>query len=640
MKIRKYLFLILFCIGILFLFNTDVFAGSLELRNLRYDVLLNEDGTANVTETWRIDIENTNTLFKTFEIDSSKYSGITNVSVVEITSTSNKSFKRIYTEKYHVDKDAFYALTNSKGQFEIAWGVDESSAIRTFKINYTIIDAVKNYNDCSEFYWQFISTDSAIPARNVTGTVTLPNSVTNLDDFRVWAHGPLNGNISRVSNSQATFEVSNLSSYTMLEVRVVTPTYVFANNLNTSSQSKSSYILSQEQKWADEANAQREYNEKIQKLTNTIIISIFVISNIVGIFIAIILIKKYKKYKLTLQETPNIVPTNPSKYYRDLPNEDLTPAQAGFLYYFKNSSVAVHIPKVISATILDLCLKKYLEFEITGNGKNDIKIKLNSNMDKNLLQKDELIILDLLEKIAKNNEFTMKDFEKYSNRNSTKMQSLFNSIEPVAKKIQTEKRNYDNNFYKLYNSWMGKFAGFVFLTILSPIFMILAFIPSILCAVYAYKIGNRYNTLTQKGTDEKEALNGLKNYMQDFSMMNQKEIPELILWEKYLIYATVFGIADKVLKQLKISYPQLSDYNYMHSHGYTYLYWMAHSNINTGFMNTINTSVNNSYNSVNYSSGGGSGGGFSGGGGFGGGGGRNGWKIIRSSCLIIYFMIL
>ena len=113
--------------------------------------------------------------------------------------------------------------------------------------------------------------------------------------------------------------------------------------------------------------------------------------------------------------------------------------------------------------------------------------------------------------------------------------------------------------------------------------------------------------------------------MTDFSTMDKKEIPELILWEKYLIYATAFGISDKVLKDLKVVYPQIMDSTFMTSNDYMYLYLLTHTNTSNNFVHSINHSVATSF---NYSSGSGGGGGFSGGGGFGGGGGRNGRKII------------
>ena len=149
-------------------------------------------------------------------------------------------------------------------------------------------------------------------------------------------------------------------------------------------------------------------------------------------------------------------------------------------------------------------------------------------------------------------------------------------------------------------------------------------ISSVIC-LYALSIRPR---LLTDGERSLLTWKGLEKFMLEFSRMKEYSTMELALWEEYLVYATAFGIADKVLKQLKVVYPQITDANYMNSNGYTYLYLMYHSNISNNFINSINTSVTSAYSSVNYSSGSGSGGGFSGGGGFGGGGGRNGRTLI------------
>lgn len=104
---------------------------------------------------------------------------------------------------------------------------------------------------------------------------------------------------------------------------------------------------------------------------------------------------------------------------------------------------------------------------------------------------------------------------------------------------------------------------------------------------------------------------GLKKYMEDFSMLDRREVPELVIWEKYLVFATVFGVADKVIKQLKIVYPNLDEM----TNGigtFTYMNLMLHTDFNSSFTRAINSSISSAY-----SSGSGSGGGFSGGGGFG-----------------------
>ena len=86
-------------------------------------------------------------------------------------------------------------------------------------------------------------------------------------------------------------------------------------------------------------------------------------------------------------------------------------------------------------------------------------------------------------------------------------------------------------------------------------------------------------------------------------------MPELVLWEKYLVFATAFGISEKVLKQLKVVYPEITDANTV-MYNYSYIH----------IMNSVNIGdcINNSVYSAISSSGSGAGGGFSGG----GGGGR------------------
>ena len=80
MKIKKFIFLIILLISIILIYPKEVLADQ-ELNELDFEAQINEDGSMDVTETWNIYISETNTLFKTFEKDKSKYSGITNVMV-------------------------------------------------------------------------------------------------------------------------------------------------------------------------------------------------------------------------------------------------------------------------------------------------------------------------------------------------------------------------------------------------------------------------------------------------------------------------------------------------------------------------------------------------------------------------------
>lgn len=56
--------------------------------------------------------------------------------------------------------------------------------------------------------------------------------------------------------------------------------------------------------------------------------------------------------------------------------------------------------------------------------------------------------------------------------------------------------------------------------------------------------------LTKNGVEEYKKLLGLKNFILDFSLLKEREIKDVILWEDYLVYATAFGISDKVTKNI------------------------------------------------------------------------------------------
>lgn len=51
--------------------------------------------------------------------------------------------------------------------------------------------------------------------------------------------------------------------------------------------------------------------------------------------------------------------------------------------------------------------------------------------------------------------------------------------------------------------------------------------------------------------EEDTCIMGLEAYLKDFTIMPERDIPEVGLWGEYLAYATVFGIADKVMSSMR-----------------------------------------------------------------------------------------
>ena len=120
--------------------------------------------------------------------------------------------------------------------------------------------------------------------------------------------------------------------------------------------------------------------------------------------------------------------------------------------------------------------------------------------------------------------------------------------------------------------------------------------------------------------EESEHLYGLKKFLIEFSNINTKETLEVHIWDEYLMFAYLFGIADKVAKQIKNLYPELLEQNNMDFETILII-----NNISTSTVRAASAarSAAESYHSGGggFSSGGGGGGSF-GGGGFSGGGSR------------------
>ena len=113
---KKILYFTAMCLTFIFamfVFQSTSFAGTQKLLDVNYDVQLNADGTAEVTEDWNVKISDTNTLFKTFELDSSKYGEIIDVSVAEISNLGEKiDFIDTGAYAYHVQKRWLLRIRN------------------------------------------------------------------------------------------------------------------------------------------------------------------------------------------------------------------------------------------------------------------------------------------------------------------------------------------------------------------------------------------------------------------------------------------------------------------------------------------------------------------------------------------------
>ena len=633
MKIKKYLFEIIFSVFVIFILTSlhNKSFASLYLNNLDFDVKVNSDASIDVTEIWNIDIEETNTLFKTFKTDKTKYSSISNVTVTDITTTNEIAFSQINQLMYHVTKNCYYGMINKDGNFEIAWGVglDNSKATRKYMVQYKVEDAIAKYNDYSELYWQFVGNDFEIDSSKVTGKIRLPQKASNKDEIKVWGHTEdLNGEIYATTEDTIEFEINNYRSGRFIEIRSLFPTNMIYSSNRTYNKTILDSVIAEETKWAEEANTKRLKMQRKQKYASIGVSVLYCLLSLINL----------KNTKKSFEKAKTIIPYKKTinvEYFREIPRSNSTPAQAVMILKKSLNMLAPNeIGPIFSATLLDLNLKKCIEFEVSPTDKKDIKIKILKRYKEDL-ETSEKLILDFINNLAKEqDEITVKELRKYMKKEPTKISELKENIEESSANEIKNMKLYDEERAKEKLKYELKPVAFIIFSVMLVIMtsipmannamiynksalkyiilgVVLVALTAIINLIAVGKVAKKLQPFTDEGINESEQWKGLKKFMENFSMLDKREIPELALWEHYLVYATAFGIADKVIKQLKIVYKDLYDNMDMNNYGYMYL--MMHTDFSSNFSHAISSSY-----SSTLSSGSGSGGGFSGG----GGGGR------------------
>ena len=232
-KLKKTIIFLFFMVIMLLITANPVDASSsdLFLNHLDFTAQINADGSMEVTEKWNIKINETNTLYKTFKRDKSKYSNITNVVVTDITNGKSTKLNESSQWMYHLPKGSYFGGINDDNEFEIAWGVglDNSSATRSYAISYTIEDAIAKYSDYAELYWQFVGEDFEINAEEITGTILLPSNANSTEDIKVWGHTEdLNGEIYATDTNKIEFNINNFRAGRYVEIRTLFPTQMIA----------------------------------------------------------------------------------------------------------------------------------------------------------------------------------------------------------------------------------------------------------------------------------------------------------------------------------------------------------------------------------------------------------------------------
>ena len=557
---------------------------------------------------------------------------ITDVKVYDVIKSTNNfeiinKPNREFTEVSFATKGDYGVYTSE----EVNGGVNlliylPSSYNRLSLVTYTVKDVVVIHNDVAEIAWDFISELYQEDIKDLKVVVNLPR---DSEELRVFSHGPLNGENRIINKHSVEMTYDYLYQGNAVDMRVVFDKDIVSGGTKFSNIDGLDNILAVEKERADKANEMREEARREENKINMIKNIIKVSFGLWFVGLIIILYRIYNKYDKEYKANFD------GKYFRDFP-ATYGPEVVSYLMYKNINNNA------FSASILELIRKKALILqEVSVKKKKLIGEKtekdytLTKNLDKSIepiTDTEQLILNLIIDEIGNKQSVNLSEIRDYS-KSYSNARSFMDSYNTWVN--QATANAISENFYE--DTLKAKILGSLYsliVPIVSFITLIMSLnlgifyifnIISIIAIIYFIKITKR----TPKGNEDYAKWNGLKNFLLDFSNFDEKELPEIKLWEKYLVYATVFGIADKVQDAMKVKIQNISDYD---NTSFTFLYFN-----NWYFYHTLNTSINDSFSSArstitnheiasstNSSSGGFGGGSSFGGGGFGGGGSSGG----------------
>ncbi|MFZ7134205.1 MAG: DUF2207 family protein [Eubacteriales bacterium] len=579
------------------------------LQDLHYEVTILKDGNAMVDE------------YRTYKFLKGFFSRgylevegeVDNVTVFE----NEKAYQKM--DAFDTGRpEGYFAVEPSGRKTRIEWyyrsGENET---KIFKIQYRVHGAATLYNDCVDYFQKYVSSDNVYKIKNLSVLVHLPQGATQ-DNTKIWAHGPVGGNVDFQGETDVMLTMKGVPPGNYIEARFLMPAEVIKSGGDKVSMDRYNELYEMENQAAEESDEKATFNGFISVITMMISVLIMLLP--------MISIIRYRRKLKRLK--PEVEP----KYYRDLPS-NIYPAELDYL--MNHYTGKINSSQQISATVLDMINKGLIQGEVKedrsvfGKKKDTIFITSTKKWD-GVAPHEKLLLQFLFNTVGKGSDrVSLKEIKKFCSNNSSAKEAykFYTDFESKVKSIVKGRGFFETKRNALPKSMTRYIIIYIILLILpiilmnmiealssTPIFYIsiASFVGFMMVAFFG---GKEKPLLTQKGEDQSALWKAFKTFLGDFTTFDKKELPELFMWEKYLVYATVLGVAQKLLKQLYAKYPELADIQensrlfYLINDGSYHNSYQSFNEIGSTFNDAMRQSIN-----IMSKSSKGSGGGFSSGG--------------------------
>ena len=592
-------------IFLFFLISIVSFAASFRIEKLDIEANLQKDGSMVVSEAVTYDIDEINGVY--FDIDARGFGELQYIQVFEDDSTGG--FKEVDTSNYEVsvNDDLYRIKLYSKNH----------NNRRTFKFVYKLPEAITVYDDVAQFNRKMVGQEWQQGINYITAKVIIPVSASyDNSNILVFGHGPLTGEVDKEGNT-VVYKLNNYYPGDFLEAHILMEPEIFSeyNKSKIVHKDMKQKLLDMEAKFADEANAERDRAIRQQEMINKVFekpgLIFGVLSSIWGALMY---------YIHVIFKRKNKVKNSVGKYLRELPDNSSPALVGGFMTNSINDNE-------ILATIVDLVRRKVLTLE--NSDKNSIIILTGST--ENLSAQEKAIVDIYINDFGDGKSLDLKSFGFFQKV----PMSVARKFERWRAMVQSEMNRKNLTYQGLgclgviffaFFPMIFTFAGLVIGMITGNKMFLLIVVMGIILFVSGAKA--RYPR--KELAEAKDKWQAFKNFLSDYSQLEEAKITSVHLWEQYFVYAVALGVSEKVVKAYKkaLDMGVINDVQGVNSLAYSPIFnpmfSRSFSNLN-GMVSRTNSGASSAIASSRRSSSSGGGGGFSsrssGGGGSRGGGG-------------------
>jgi len=465
------------------------------LRDMDIRAELLPDGSARITQVWDATVMDGTEMY--IPISNLGKMTVRDLSVSENGLAYANEGRRWDVDRTLAEKAGRCGIIDKHDGVELCWG-KTSYGRHVWTVTYTVTGLVQALNDADGFNFMFVNPGFDAPAQHVK--VTIVNATGGpkwtYDNTRVWGFGSY-GDINVTDDGSIVYESSEPFSYESKFIALVR----FDKGLFSPAVSRD--ITFDELK--EKALSGSSYGEKswMEKLFLGLFALLFGGTIFAGIRACVLTAMGYK-YKKSMYGKTKI-----TEWWRDVPMEGNLFASSyvldnGWRFVTEQNSSKGLIGAFFLRWILDGKVK------VLQDPNNAKRVNLDFSQEPNIQDEVELALFNMARNAAGSNQLLESgEFEKWSERNFKKITAW-----PTRAKARGQGWMHDKHYFA------------------------------------------HGNTTNEDGAREARHVVEFKNFLNDFTLSKERGAIEVGLWKDYLVFAQLYGIADKVATQFQKLFPK------------------------------------------------------------------------------------